>query len=79
MAAVDYSLGITWAYFSVYVAMFLVVSIVCAVTVKKAKDPNASCFSLIKAWGMQMWVKKKVSFSLILNTLTPYALQSDLW
>eukprot|EP01084_Bolivina_argentea_P064995 118489_1 len=61
----DYSLAITWAYFIVYVVMFLVVSIICAIHIKKESDPDASICHLIKAWGKSLWTKKKIYGELI--------------
>eukprot|EP01083_Nonionella_stella_P268368 907200_1 len=57
---VDYSMVILWAYFIAYILMFLVVSIICAISVHREKFPNSSIGTLLKAWVVSLWHKKKI-------------------
>ena len=77
--AVDYSLIVTWTYFSIYVLTFLVVSVLCAIKVKKeykrqtsVQDKrednvasNVSKTKFVKRWAKLLWAKKKVYLQLI--------------
>eukprot|EP01084_Bolivina_argentea_P165498 287512_1 len=56
----DYSMLIMWAYFSAYVVMFSVVSIICAIHVHREKYPNSKAVVLIKAWTVSLWQKKQI-------------------
>eukprot|EP01084_Bolivina_argentea_P075247 136417_1 len=70
----DYSFVATWTYFALYITMFLIVSIVCAVKVTKEhhkqKNIQESIYQytktkLIKQWIKLLWQKKKIYLQLI--------------
>eukprot|EP01084_Bolivina_argentea_P022228 41316_1 len=72
----QYSFVVTWTYFSVYFAVFFIVSIVCAMKVHKEykkynliqerTDSKAwTKKGMITNWGKLVWQKKKVYFQLI--------------
>eukprot|EP01083_Nonionella_stella_P172767 593932_1 len=72
--ATDYAFVVTWTYFSAYMFIFLIVSIVCAFTVRseyaefKNKDADNAKWSmakLSKRWAKLLWRKKKVYGQLI--------------
>eukprot|EP01083_Nonionella_stella_P226797 805115_1 len=70
----DYAFVVTWTYFSAYVFIFFIVSVVCAFTVRseyeefKNKDADNvkwSMAKLSKRWAKLLWRKKKVYGQLI--------------
>eukprot|EP01084_Bolivina_argentea_P128795 227582_1 len=72
-----YSYVVTWTYFGVYVIIFLVTSIVCAMRVRSDykqyqqipqshKQPIVlTKVDFVKLWGKLLWKKKKVYFQLV--------------
>eukprot|EP01083_Nonionella_stella_P034164 93533_1 len=74
MAGYNYSFVVTWTYFTIYMFIFLIVSVVCALTVRteyiidKNKDEQITKWTarkLIRKWAMLLWQKKKVYLQLI--------------
>ena len=69
--ATDYSLVVTWTYFSVYVLTFFIVSIICALKITKEYKHNKSSGLQLKKkdlfiqWIKLLWRKKKIYFHLI--------------
>eukprot|EP01083_Nonionella_stella_P226798 805117_1 len=70
----DYAFVVTWTYFTFYVFIFLIVSIVCAFTVRseysefKDKDTDNvkwSVSKLFQRWAKLLWRKKKVYGQLV--------------
>eukprot|EP01083_Nonionella_stella_P008967 25991_1 len=66
----SYSITVTWIYFSFYIITVLIVSVVCASTVRSEyadKDTTVKCTDkkFLKSWGKSLWKKKKVYGQLI--------------
>ena len=74
----SYSLIVTWSYFSVYVTIFFIVSIICGISVRKEYKAQNSIQSttqsnvkkwskkkIVKEWAKSVWKKKKIYLQLI--------------
>ena len=93
--AVDYSLVVTWTYFTVYVTIFFAVSIYCAIVVKQEYDQHKneqqlqqevqdqwSKKKLFKKWYRSVWKKKKVYLNLIphlFDQATDFGVIAEYW
>ena len=75
--ALDYSLIVTWSYFALYMIGFLIVSIICAIKIRKQWKENKSQVeinpdqkkmskrSALVLWAKLLWKKKKVYLQLV--------------
>eukprot|EP01083_Nonionella_stella_P016456 45937_1 len=71
--AFTYSLVVTWTYFTVYVLMILVVSVLCAIDMYKEQQSQYNTndvdmdliVSIIKKWGKSIWKKRRIYLPLI--------------